>query len=257
MLLKQISDIVRECGDIVRNAQIFRVELKNQDRRNLLTEYDIKVQAVLEQKLKDVLPTASFFGEEGEHHYQKDGYCFVCDPIDGTTNFVKGCHFSSISVALLKDGQPILGVIYNPYSDEMFCAEKGKGATLNGVAIHTTQDCLADSLVTFGTGVSDISQIDDVFEYAKKCFKVSIDVRRCGSAALELCNLACGRIGYFCEFKLSPWDYSAGVLIAMEAGGIVKSKDFKDIDDYFQVRQIFAMGNNDIFKEVPSVSGIG
>lgn len=252
-MLQKITEIVKECGAIIRNAQIHHVELKNQDRRNLLTEYDVKIQSVLEQKLIQILPEASFFGEEGTHQYKKDGYCFVCDPIDGTTNFVKGCNFSSISVALLKDGQPVLGIIYNPYSDEMFCAEKGKGATLNGNHIHTTTDCLADSLVTFGTGVTDLSQIDAVFEYAKKCFNASIDVRRCGSAALELCNLACGRIGYFCEFKLSPWDYSAGVLIAKEAGAIVKSKDFEDIDDYFQIRPIFVMANESIFKDVPKL----
>ncbi|MBQ9731752.1 MAG: inositol monophosphatase [Alphaproteobacteria bacterium] len=250
-MLQKIIDIVRECGEIIKNAQIQHVELKNQDRRNLLTEYDVKIQAILQKQLKEILPQASFFGEEGEHNYHKDGYCFVCDPIDGTTNFVKGCKFSSISVALLKDGKPILGVIYNPYLDEMFCAEKGKGAKLNGADIHTTNDSLADSLVTFGTGVNDLSEIDSVFEYAKKCFKVSIDVRRCGSAAIELCNLACGRIGYFCEFKLSPWDYSAGVLIAEEAGAIVKSNDFKDIDDYFQIRQIFVMANKNILKDVP------
>ena len=250
-MLQKIADVVRDCGAIVKNAQIHHVEFKNKDRRNLLTEYDLKVQSILQQKLTAILPEASFFGEEGEHHYHKDGYCFVCDPIDGTTNFVKGCNFSSISVALLKEGKPVLGVVYNPYLDEMFCAEKGKGATLNGVPIHTTTDCLADCLVTFGTGVMDLSQIDDVFEYAKRCFKVSIDIRRCGSAAIELCNLACGRIGYFCEFKLSPWDYSAAVLIAEEAGAIVKSKDFQDIDDYFQIRQIFVMANEIIFKAVP------
>ena len=252
-MLKKIADVVKECGAIVKNAQIHHVELKNEDRRNLLTEYDLKVQAILQQKLTEILPEASFFGEEGEHHYEKSGYCFVCDPIDGTTNFVKGCKFSSISVALLKDGKPVLGVIYNPYLNELFCAEKGKGATLNGEVIQTTKDDLAHSLVTFGTGVMDLSEIDGVFEYAKKCFKASIDVRRCGSAALEICNLACGRIGYFCEFKLSPWDYSAAVLIAEEAGAIVKTKDFKDIDDYFQIRQIFVMANEGIMHDAPLV----
>ena len=250
-MLEKIVNVVRECGAIVKNAQIHHVELKNQDRRNLLTEYDLKVQAILQQKLKEILPEASFFGEEGEHNYHRDGYCFVCDPIDGTTNFVKGCNFSSISVALLKDGKPVLGVVYNPYVDEMFTAEKGKGASLNGQPIRTTQDCLADSLITFGTGVMDLSEIGDVFDYAKKCFMAAIDVRRCGSAALEICNLACGRIGYFFEFKLSPWDYSAAVLIAQEAGGIVKSKNFEDIDDYFQIRQIFVAAGEKILNEIP------
>lgn len=248
-MLNRIVDVVKECGIIVRNAQIHHVELKNQDRRNLLTEYDLKIQSILQKELKEILPEASFLGEEGNHQYGKNGYCFVCDPIDGTTNFVKGCKFSSISVALLKDGKPVLGIIYNPYLDELFCAEKSKGATLNGKAIHTTKDDLAHSLVTFGTGVADMSEIDSVFEYAKKCFKSSVDVRRCGSAALDLCNLACGRIGYFFELKLCPWDYSAGALIIEEAGGFVKSKNFKDIDDYFQTRQIFAFANEDILKD--------
>ena len=250
-MLNEIIAVVKECGAIVRNANIRHVELKNHDRRDLLTEYDLKIQAILQEKLIKILPEAAFFGEEGEHHCQREGYCFVCDPIDGTTNFVKDCHFSSISVALLKDGQPVLGVIYNPYLDELFSAEKGKGATLNGKPIHTTQETLSNSLVTIGTGMMDLSEIDQVFDYAKKCFRAAIDVRRNGSAALELCNLACGRIGYFCEFKLSPWDYSAGVLIVEEAGGIIKSKNFKDIDDYFQKRQIFGMANQKIADDVP------
>ena len=250
-MLTKIITVVKECGRIVRNAQIHHVELKNQDRRNLLTEYDVKVQAILQQKLKEILPEASFLGEEGEQNYKRDGYCFVCDPIDGTTNFVKDFHFSSISVALLKDGKPVLGVIYNPYLDELFSAERGKGATLNGKFIHTTKDCLADSLITFGTGVNDLSQIDYVFEYAKKCFRSAIDVRQCGSAALDLCNLACGRIGYFWEMKLSPWDYSAGALIVEEAGGIMKSGQIEDIDDYFKIRSIFAIASEAILQEIP------
>ncbi len=86
-MLQQIKDVIKECGQIIKNAQIHHIELKNKDRRNLLTEYDLKIQSILEQKLKQILPSASFFGEEGEHHYLKSGYCFVCDPIDGTTNF--------------------------------------------------------------------------------------------------------------------------------------------------------------------------
>lgn len=252
-MLQKITEVVRECGVIVKNAQIHNVELKNHDRRNLVTEYDVKVQSVLKERLKSILPSASFLGEEGVQQYDEKGYCFVCDPIDGTTNFVKGYNLSCISVALLKDGKPILGIIYNPYADEMFCAEKDKGATLNGIAIHTTKDCLANSLVALGTSVEDLSEIDRVFDYAKKCFKASIDIRRGGSAALELCNIACGRTGYYFELKLYPWDYCAGVLIAEEAGGVIKSDDFQDIDNYFQQRPVFAFANNEILSEVPQL----
>ncbi len=252
-MLSKIIDIVKECGNIVKNARIHEIKLKNEDRRNLVTEYDVRVQETLRQKLKDVLPEASFFGEEGSCQYKKGGYCFVCDPIDGTTNFVKGYNFSAISVALLQDGFPILGVIYNPFSNELFAAEKGKGATLNGLPIHTTQENLADSLVIFGTGVFDLKDLDEVFKYAQKCFDVSIDIRRSGSSAMDLCYVASGRAGYFCEFRLMPWDYSAGVLIVQEAGGLVKSHNFEDISDFFSPRSIFAIGNSKILKEIPKL----
>lgn len=252
-MLQKIVAIVKECGEIIKNAQIHNVELKNNDRRNLVTEYDIKIQSLLIEKLNNILPNSSFLGEEGKHKYNKKGYCFVCDPIDGTTNFVKGFNLSCISVALLEDGIPVLGVIYNPYADELFCAEKGKGSTLNGKKIYATKDYLADALVAFGTNVDDLSEIDSVFDYVKKCFKSAIDIRSIGSAALELCNIACGRTGYFFETKLYPWDYCAGVLIAEEAGAIVKSKDFNIIDDFFQNRPIFAFGNEEIFKEINSL----
>ena len=249
-MLSQVIEIAKECGSIIKNAQIQRVELKNQDRRNLVTEYDLKVQSILQERLQNLIPTASFMGEEGEQHYRKDGYCFVCDPIDGTTNFVQGCNFRAISIALLKDGKPVLGVIYNPYLDELFSAEKNKGAFLNGKPIHTTTDCLANSLVSFGTNVAEPKQTDILFEYSKKCFKSAIDVRSCGSAALNLCNIAGGCFGYFFEFKLFSWDFAAGALIVEEAGGIIKGKDFENIKDYFQTGPIFACANQKIFEEV-------
>ncbi len=132
----------------------------------------------------------------------------------------------------------------------MFSAEKDKGATLNNTPIHSSNDDLINSLVTFGTGVNDLSQIDDVFDYAKKCFKAAIDVRRCGSAALDICHVACGRTGYFFEFRLSPWDYCAASLIALEAGAVMKSENFEDIDDYFKAQKIYAIANEKILSEV-------
>ncbi len=255
-MLEKIIEAVKECGAILKNAEIHDVALKNNDRRNLVTEYDVKIQSVLKEKLKSIFPSASFLGEEGVQEYEKNGWCFVCDPIDGTTNFVKKMNFSCISVALLKDGKPVIGVIYNPYANELFCAEKGKGATLNGQRIYTTSENLKNSLVAFGTGVYDLLEIDSVFDYARKCFKAAVDVRRSGSAALDLCSIACARTGYFFEMRLSPWDFAAGVLIVQEAGGIIKSKNFQDIDDYFQAQSVFAFGNEKIFEDAKKIKKI-
>ncbi len=253
-MLNRIVAVVKTCGDIVKNAKISAVQLKNEDRRNLVTEYDVKIQSILQKELQTILPEAAFLGEEGEWTYQKQGYCFVCDPIDGTTNFVKGYNFSAISVALLKNGVPVLGVVYNPFADELFVAQKGKGATLNGQPIRVTSDELANSLVVFGTGVAQAREIDIVFDYAKKCFQSGNDVRRSGSGALDLCNVACGRIGYFWELKLMPWDYAAGTLIVTEAGGMVKSARFENIADFFVAQVIFAIANDTILNQIPPLS---
>ena len=145
-MLRQIIDIARECGAVMREAHAAEIEKKQDNPRNLVTEYDIRIQEILRQKLAMVLPEAAFLGEEGKHEFRREGFCFICDPIDGTTNFIKDLKHSAVSIALLNNGKPVMGVIYDPYLDEMFWAEKGKGAFLNGKAIHTTNEPLANSL---------------------------------------------------------------------------------------------------------------
>lgn len=242
-MLLQIVDIARECGNIIKNASAKKVEIKDQDYRNLVTEYDVKIQNILKEKLAEIIPEASFLGEEGTSDYSKDGYCFVCDPIDGTTNFVKNYKCSSVSIALLKDGHPFMGVIYNPFLDEMFSAEKNKGARCNGKLIKTSEEPLKNSLVAFGTGTYDIEK---TWQIMKKYFDISLDIRRSGSGAVDLCNVACGRTGVFWELKLQPWDYAAGALILEEAGGIICDENNKPIADYFQSSSVFAFANERI-----------
>lgn len=242
-MLDDIVKLVRECGEIIKNSSAQHIEIKNNNRTDLVTEYDKKIQDILQKQLQVLMPEASFLGEEGEASYQKEGYCFVCDPIDGTTNFTQGYKHSSVSVGLLYNGQPVSGVIYNPFLDEMFTAEKGKGACCNGKRIQTTKSALENTLSVFGTGSDDMNK---TWTLVKKYFANSLDIRRSGSGALDLCNVACGRSGIFFELKLKPWDFAAGNLIVEEAGGLIRSWNGDKIDDYFVSRPIFALANSSI-----------
>lgn len=191
---------------------------------NFVTAYDKKVQEFLEAKLMRLMPEAVFVGEEEEDHPAiREGYAFIVDPIDGTTNFMKGYCVSAVSVGLLKDGVPFMGAVYNPYLDEVFYAEAGKGAFCNGKPIHVSGKPLAKGIVIVGTAPYYRELYDKTFEMIRYYFDRSLDIRRSGSAALDLCNVASGRAELFFEMRLQPWDFAAGSLIVTEAGGTVST----------------------------------
>ncbi len=227
-LLQEIIALVHEGGTIMLGAaDIDQKTRQKSGKGNFVTEYDSKVQAHLKKGLLSLLPEAAFLGEEDEMD-QADigkGYAFIVDPIDGTANFTRGYDVSSISVALTKDGQPVLGVVYNPYRNETFSATKGGGAFKNGERIHASERTLAESLVIFGTAPYYEELKRKTFETAYRYFSAAEDLRRSGSAAIDLCNVACGRAEMFFEMILCPWDYAAGALIVEEAGGYVSDLD--------------------------------
>lgn len=223
-MLQKIVEIVHECGKILLSAtDIDRKIHAKEGKGNFVTEYDSAVQAALKEKLLAFIPEAVFYGEEDDADKADvhQGYAFIVDPIDGTANFTRGYNASCISVALAKDGQPMIGVVYNPYAQETFTAERGKGAFLNGEPIHTSDRDLAHGLILFGTAPYSEELAKKSFETAYHYFSKAEDLRRSGSAAIDLCSLACGRAELFFEMILSPWDYAAGALIVEEAGGIV------------------------------------
>lgn len=222
-LLKKITDVVRECGEIILHADRSKSHIDEKaGHANFVTAYDKKVQQILQKNLLQLLPEAVFVGEEEDIHASiAKGYAFIVDPIDGTTNFIKDYHMSVISVGLTLDGEKYMGVVYNPYSDEMFTAIKGQGAYLNGRPIHVSSKPLSNGLVLFGTAPYFEELSKRSFEMAYDYFKKALDVRRSGSAALDLCSVAAGRAELFFELSLSPWDFAAGALILEEAGGKV------------------------------------
>ena len=226
-VLESIRELVRACGLVIKNADRghLHVDAKS-GRADLVTQYDKQVQERLRNGLLEIMPDAHFVGEEGSTQtFSPVGTFFIVDPIDGTTNFVKDYHFSSISVALVADNVAELGVIYNPYADEMFWAQRGQGAFCNGRRLHVSSEPLENGIVVFGTAPYHEELGEKTFQLAYDYFKKALDVRRSGSAALDLCTVAAGRAELFFELFLSPWDFAAGALVVTEAGGFVSDCD--------------------------------
>ena len=230
-LINGICALVKECGRVMLEADRERMAIDIKSGvTDLVTEYDTKIQGQLQVGLKSLLPEAKFIGEEGsDDQLSDDGYAFVVDPIDGTTNFVKDYHWSAISVALLKGREAVAGVVYNPYLDEVFSAIKGEGAYCNGKRISVSAQPIGKALVLFGSSPYDKSLFPKTIEVLSDYFYKALDIRRSGSAALDLCSVACGRADIYFELQVSPWDFAAGKLLVEEAGGVVTDLDGKPL----------------------------
>ena len=219
-VLAQIEAAEREAAELMLHARRILAETKS-GRRDVVTDYDRRVQALLTERLAAAVPGAKFFCEETPERDRLDSeHLFIIDPIDGTMNFVHGFHHSCISVAYAKRGEVQAGAVYNPYVDELFTAVRGKGACLNGSPIHVTDAGLSESVVCYGTSPYDAALAPRTFRLAQRVFEASLDLRREGSAALDLCTVAAGRAGLYFELQTSLWDYAAGALIVREAGGV-------------------------------------
>ncbi len=229
---KKITKLIKECGLIMKNADrsVLDIEAKA-GHSNFVTKYDEMIQEKIQKGLYEIMPEAAFFGEEGEHSSFPDReYVFIVDPIDGTTNFMKDLALSCIALCLTRNKERIFSVVYNPFSDELFTAAKGEGAFLNGERIRVSSQPLSMGLAVFGTAPYYEGLPDKAFAKAREYLDKCIDVRRLGSAELDLCFVACGRAEIYFEPLIQPWDIAAGSLIVEEAGGTVKRWNGTDID---------------------------
>lgn len=217
-MFNTIREIVMEAGELMLSMSDAVVHQKA-GHANFVTDADTAVQSFLTHKLHAMLPQAVFFAEEQENNQIGEEYTFIIDPIDGTTNFFRHHQCSAISVALMLHKEPLYGVIYNPYNKELYYAQKGKGAFLNGTPIHVSETDFPRGLVNMGTSPYYPELSDKTFRAARRLQRSCADLRRSGSAALDLCSVAAGRTDMFYEYLLSPWDYAAGSLIITEAGG--------------------------------------
>lgn len=228
MIIEKIKETAKEAGLIMLSAKRPRI-MEKAGHANFCTETDEKIQAFLIERLKALLPEASFLGEEdGQDVFtakMSKGYCFVLDPIDGTSNFIYAYRPSVVSIALLKDGAPYMAVVYDPYDDLTFSAVKGEGAYLNGNRIMSADTPLKDSLAVFGTAPYYTELQDRTFDIAKALLPLCVDLRRSGTAAWDMCCVAMGSCNLYFELKIQLWDYAAAALIAGEAGCIVTDTD--------------------------------
>ena len=233
--LERMEALIRSAGEIMRSVpdEVRGNPECKEGSANFVTAYDVKVQEFLKAELTKIFPDAHFFAEEDGESRQTigAGYTFIIDPIDGTTNFMCGYDHSAVSVGLLRDGVPVFGGIYDPYRDEYFCAVAGQGATRNGNPIRVSTRPVTRGIVAIGSAPYRKDTLSEtMIAMTKDLFRTFADFRRSGSAALDICHVACGRLDAFCEPILSPWDYAAGTVILAEAGGISTNFAGKPLD---------------------------
>lgn len=226
-MYEKIDRIVREAGKIVLNAHHISDSVQEKTSHcDLVTKYDTMVQDFLYRELLAAFPEVGFYGEEGDvlEIADKRGY-FIVDPIDGTTNFIRRARHSSINVGYYLDGQMEYGAVYQPYTDELFTAQRGCGAYLNGRPIRMNNLPLSESIIMYGSAIYYRQTIPLTAQLMAELLPVVLDFRRSGTAGLDLCYVAAGRVDAFVECCLRPWDYAAASLIIQEAGGIVTALD--------------------------------
>jgi myo-inositol-1(or 4)-monophosphatase len=196
--------------------------IRYKGRANLVTQADVQSQAAILGLIKRRFPSHDYRAEEDAVRETGSEFLWIIDPLDGTTNYAHGYPASCVSIGLLKDGRPLLGGVYDPFREELFFAEKGRGARLNGGRIHVSRvPKLAESLLVTGFAYDRAERSRFYVEQFRRFMVRCHDVRRSGTAALDMAWTAAGRVDGFWELYLNPWDVAAGMLLVEEAGGRV------------------------------------
>lgn len=252
MITDKIIETVREAaGLMVRSG--FEVMEKGSSA-NLVTSSDLAVQHFLVGRLAELIPGSGFLCEEEDLDDISHEYIWIIDPIDGTANYARSMQDCCISVALAHNGEVCAGVVYSPWRDELYHAEKGSGAFCNGRRIKVSDRPFEDGL--FCTAMSTYRK-----EFARTCSDIIYDVymrsndfRRYGSAAIELCLMAAGYVELYFEMRLQPWDFAAGGLIVEEAGGVVCGFGGDRLDP-FKPSMVIGSNREDSCRELVSTVG--
>ena len=226
--LETAIDAVRRAGEIQRQAFRGTFEIRKKGTIDLVTEVDVAVEKMVRALIAERYPDHDVLGEEfgGPGAGEGSRYCWICDPLDGTTNFAHGLPLFCSTIALEVDGALRVGAVYDPTRDELFTAVRGGGAFLNGEPIRvSTAATLIDSLLVTGFPYSVQEKLDEMIGLFGRFLSKARAVRRLGSAALDMCYVAAGRLDGFWEEGLNAWDIAGGVLIVQEAGGRITSLD--------------------------------
>ena len=219
-------DLAKASGQMLIEHLGRVTDVEHKGEIDLVTEADRRSEEFIVGRLREVFPGHSIIAEERGGIGEPTEYLWLVDPLDGTTNYAHGFPWFSVSIALLKGGELIVGAVYHPVLNELFWAAKGEGAWLNGkrVCVSKTAQLSQSFLATgfpYDIRESEVNNLNHFSNFALK----ALAIRRAGSAALDLAYLACGRFDGFWELKLQPWDMAAGFLLVKEAGG--KVTDFR------------------------------
>jgi myo-inositol-1(or 4)-monophosphatase len=218
--LTPMQELAREAGSVLL-SYFGKVAIEYKGEVDLVTEADRRSEELIVGRIRRQWPSHNVMGEEGSRTETGSDFRWYVDPLDGTTNFAHGYPVFCVSIALEYKAERIAGVIYDPCRNEMFAVEKGAGATLNGKSIQVSKiSRLAECLVATGFPSHKRHKNPNIHFYHQITLR-SHGVRRAGSAALDLCCVACGRYDAFWEFNLNPWDTAAGALLVQEAGGSI------------------------------------
>ena len=243
--LPAMESIAREAGALLMEYFDKHIKIEYKGDADLVTAADRKSEALIRERIGRLWPDHDVLGEEGGLSDTGSEYRWYVDPLDGTTNFAHGYPVFCVSMALQHKNEMIAGLCFDPTRNEMFTAEKGKGAFLNGSPIQVSKTArLAESLVATGFPSHKRHKNPNIHFYHQITLRTH-GVRRAGSAALDLCSVACGRFDGFWEFNLNPWDTAAGVLIVEEAGGRVT--DFRG--GPFQLNSRETLASNGVLHE--------
>lgn len=245
-LMKLTGSALREAGRIILSSSVARDQIEKKGEKNYVTEIDYRVQEYLAIRLENIIPGSHLIAEESEKNlFSVDSPSWILDPVDGTTNLIYDLRFSAISLALFLEGKPAYGFIYNPYLDELFQAKAGVGAWLEQEQIKVAETSeISQALIGFGTNPYDRENSDQTFAMIRDVFTASMEIRRSGSAALDMAYVACGRLNGFFEQMLQPWDFAAGSILVEAAGGIVSGWDGSSLKNLLEPSGIIAASAN-------------
>ena len=227
--LEDATEAAQEAGQMLKENIDKSGEIFYKGAVDLVTNFDTQSERLIFKRLFSCFPDHGFLAEEGLTRKKGAEFRWIIDPLDGTTNYAHSFPVICVSIALEKEEEIVLGLVYDPMREEMFSAVKGESAFLNGEEIKVSSvDELDKSLVATGFPYDiRVSDVNNITHFNNFITRVQ-GVRRCGSAAMDLCYVACGRFDGFWELKLKPWDMAAGALIVKEAGGLIS--DFQNRD---------------------------
>lgn len=246
MNIEDVIKIVRETDKIFFDNNL-RSDVSQKGRFDYVTRADIEISKYLHHRLKEEFPDIGFMSEE-EKITEKNKDFWILDPIDGTTNFMHQLCLSAVSLGLCLGGEMTAGIIYIPYANELFWAEKGKGAYLNGKRIKCSSNAkLDDCLGALELNAYFKNDCRSALNHSEKIYTCCQDIRTFGSAAVDLAYIACGRVDVFLGRYLKPWDYAAGIVIVNEAGGRISGLDKKI--NINELNQHIVATNSEVYEE--------